>query len=221
MTSIVVFASGVGSNFRAICQAIREKTLAARVEALVCNVPGAGALSVAKEFGIRCLEIPERTPDRKRLRAEHEGLILGALSEIRFDWIVLAGYMRLLTPGFVKRFTDAERGCARIVNIHTSLLPAFSGVAGYAQALHYGAKVTGVTVHLVGDGLDDGPIVAQRALKIRDDDTVETLLERGLAVEHSLYAETLGKLFAGAWRVKGAEHARRPRIVFGEEVARG
>jgi phosphoribosylglycinamide formyltransferase-1 len=210
-TSIVVFASGKGTNFRALCEAATSDRLSARIEALVCDVPGAGAVEIAREFKIPAIEVSHRGLSR----SEHEAAVIKALSKHRSDWIVLAGYMRLFTPEFVARFQDAKTGVSRMVNIHPSLLPAFAGKDGYGQALRHGVKVTGCTVHLVGAGLDDGPIIAQRAFEIADDDTEERLRERGLKLEHELYVETLQRLMTENWRlVNDATGTGRARVVF-------
>lgn len=209
---IVVFASGRGTNFRAICAAAKSGALPARVSALVSNVRGSGARDIAREFGVPAIEAPHEG----HTRSSHEAAVLKALEGVSFEWIVLAGYMRLMTPEFVGRFWDAKLGAARIVNIHPSLLPAFPGKDGYAQALRYGVRVTGVTVHLVGAGLDDGPVVAQATLDVRDGDTEASLSERGLRLEHELYPATLARLLAEPWRLStGSVGAGRPRVVFG------
>lgn len=186
-TPIVVFASGRGTNFRAICQAVRDEILPATVQALICNVEGAGAIAVAKEFDIPAVVVP----NSGLMRSSHEEQIVKALSRFRFEWIVLAGYMRLFTPEFVRRF--------KMVNIHPSLLPSFPGKDAYAQALRHGVKITGATVHLVGAGMDDGRILAQAVLEIRDGDTEDSLTSRGLKLEHQLYVETLKRLFTGGF----------------------
>lgn len=215
--SLVVFASGRGSNFRALCEAVASKRLSARIEALVCNVAGAACVEVASEHGITVLEIESRG----RTREAHEAAVLGALEKIRCDWIVLAGYMRLFTREFIGKFHDPKSGVARIVNIHPSLLPAFPGVDAYGQALRYGVKVTGCTVHFIGEGLDDGPIVAQSVLDVRDDDTEATLSQRGLEVEHNLYITALRSLFERSWRVDGGPApGARPRVIFEPSFAK-
>lgn len=210
-TRIVVFASGRGTNFRAFCETSRAGKLSVEIVGLVTNVRGAGAVEVAREFDVPVIEVAHAGLTREA----HETAILEKLSRFKFDWVVLAGYMRLFTPSFIEKFIDKRRGAARIVNIHPSLLPAFPGKNGYAQAIAYGVKVTGATVHLVGAGLDDGPIVAQRVLEVRDDDTEESLSKRGIALEHELYSSALEKLLTKTWRVTdgGGSHGR-PRVCF-------
>src|SRR5207302_55193 len=135
-------------------------------------------------------------------REAHEEDVLRAIAEAEPDFIALAGYMRLLTPAFVAAYTH------RIVNIHPSLLPAFPGVDAQAQAVAYGVKVSGCTVHFVDENLDAGPIIVQRTVEVRDDDDAESLAERILAQEHIAYVEALVKLSMRAWDIEGR------RVVF-------
>lgn len=211
---IVVFASGRGSNFRALCEASQSGRLSARIEALVTNTSDAPVVGIAREFGIPLLEHSHRGLSREA----HEELVLKSLDAFSFDWIVLAGYMRLFSKKFIRRFWDQDLNTARIVNIHPSLLPSFPGTDGYGQAIRYGVKVTGVTVHLVSEGLDDGPIVGQAALDVREDDTEETLSARGRLLEHQIYVESLEKLLTKPWRVSSPQAGSHPegrgRVVF-------
>ncbi|MGZ8868468.1 MAG: phosphoribosylglycinamide formyltransferase, partial [Thermoanaerobaculia bacterium] len=130
-------------------------------------------------------------------RAAHEEAVLRVLDEARPDIIALAGYMRLLGASFIERYRN------RIVNIHPSLLPSFPGVDAQAQAVAYGVKVSGCTVHLVDEPLDAGPILVQRTVEVRDDDTAETLSARILVEEHKAYVEALVKMATRSWRVVG------------------
>ncbi|MBI3555144.1 MAG: phosphoribosylglycinamide formyltransferase [Deltaproteobacteria bacterium] len=217
LASVVIFASGRGSNLRVICESARLGKIPARIEAVVTNVPGSGANEVAREFDIPALEIDSKG----KTRETHEAQVLAALGGLdcaKIDWLVLAGYMRLLSPSFIKHFWAESLAAARIVNIHPSLLPSFPGVEGYGQALSYGVKLTGATVHLVGYGLDDGPIIAQRSLEISGDETLEGLQSRGLELEHSLYTEALANLLKGHWQMsRGSRSEGRPRMVFRQE----
>ena len=214
-SSVVIFASGRGTNLRAICEAVEVGKISARVEAVVSNVPGSGACEIAREFRIPTIEIDSKG----KTREAHEALVLAALEGVSPDWLVLAGYMRLLSPAFIQKYWDDSLSAARIVNIHPSLLPAFPGVEGYAQAIRYGVKVTGATVHLVTYGLDDGPIIAQKSLEVSARETAESLTARGLLLEHSLYVNALADLLSGNWQVsRGADADGRPRIVFNQEA---
>lgn len=203
-----ILLSGRGSNFLAIHRAIEGGEVPAEIAVVVSNRPGAAGLAAARERGLPTEVLSHRDePDR----AAHEARVIAALEEARVDWVCLAGYMRLLSPAFVGRFRH------RIVNIHPSLLPAFPGLEAQDQALQYGVRVSGCTVHLVDEGLDSGPIVVQRAVPVADDDTSETLAARILEQEHRAYPEALRRLLSEPWEVRGR------RLVFGRSpaVARG
>lgn len=190
-----ILLSGRGSNFLAIHEAIGRGEVPAEIALVVSNRPEAAGLAKARELGLPAIALPHR-PGRND-RAEHEAEVVRALEEAGVSWICLAGYMRLLSPGFVGRF----RG--RILNIHPSLLPAFPGLDAQRQALEYGVKVSGCTVHLVDEGLDSGPIVLQRAVPVADGDTAESLAARILAEEHRAYPEALRRLLTESWRIEG------------------
>lgn len=185
---IAVFASGSGSNFQAIVNAVKAGRLDARIELLVCDRPQAKVVERAQTAGVPVYTFrPKEYPSREAYEQE----ILVRLREKDIDLVVLAGYMRILTPVLV----DAYWG--RMINIHPSLLPSFPGLHAVRQALEHGVKVTGVTVHLVDGGLDSGPILAQRALDIRPEDTEETLSERIHPIEHELYPQVIQDIAAG------------------------
>lgn len=199
---LAVLLSGRGSNFGAIHEAIREGGLDAEIVCVISNRPDAAGLQRARDAGLTAHAIDHRAyPSRE----EHERAVIDLLEASTPDYIVLAGYMRLLSAAFVEGF----RG--RILNIHPSLLPAFPGVDAQAQALAHGAKVSGCTVHFVDENLDSGPIVVQRCVPVRDDDTVETLSARILAQEHVAYVEALQKLQRGAFSIEGR------RVVFSSD----
>jgi len=197
---LAILLSGRGSNFEAIHSAIATGALDARIVCVISNRPDARGLALARELGLVA-----HVFDHKRYptREAHEEDILRALAEAEPDFVVLAGYMRLLSPAFVAAFPH------RILNIHPSLLPAFPGVEAQAQAVAYGVRVSGCTVHFVDENLDAGPIVVQRAVPVRDDDTAETLAARILEQEHAAYVEALVKLSTMRWRVDGR------RVIFG------
>ena len=190
---LAVLLSGRGSNFLSIHQAIAAKELDAEIVAVITNRPAAPGIGKARELGYAVHVVDHRAfPDR----AAHEAEVLQLLERAQPDLIVLAGYMRLLGAAFVERWRH------RILNIHPSLLPAFPGVDAQKQAFDYGVKVSGCTVHFVDEHLDAGPIVVQRAVDVRDDDSAETLAARILEQEHRAYVEALGKLARG-WRIEG------------------
>lgn len=184
--------SGRGTNLRAILQAIKDGTLDAHASIVVTNDPAAKALSVAKEFGVRAVCIPSTGLSR----GDQEKQILEVLETESIDFLVLAGYMRILSESFLRSFRD-PRGFYRVVNIHPSLLPAFPGKSAYEEAFNYGVKVSGITIHLVDEKVDHGFILAQEAFPRFDDDTLSTFKARGLAVEHKLFPEVLQTLASG------------------------
>ena len=191
---LAVLLSGRGSNFAAIRQAIVEGTLAATIVAVVSNRADAGGVARAREWNLPVHVLDNRDyPNRNA----HEEAVLRVLDAANPDFITLAGYMRLLSPAFIARYVH------RIVNIHPSLLPAFPGVDAQAQALAHGVKVSGCTVHFVDEGLDAGPIIVQRAVPVRDDDSAETLSARILGQEHEAYVEALRILARGGYRIDG------------------
>ncbi len=194
MSRLGILLSGRGSNFLALHDAVLRGELPAAVVLVASNVESAPGLARARERRLPALAIPHRgEPDR----AAHEAKMIAALRDAGAEWVCLAGYMRLLSPAFVAAFPR------RIVNVHPSLLPAFPGVDAQAQALAHGVRVSGCTVHLVDEGLDSGPIVVQRAVPVRDDDSAETLAARILEQEHIAYPEAMRRLVAEPWEVQG------------------
>ena len=191
MKKLGVFASGRGSNFEAILKAIDRGELDAEVVAVISNKSSAGALEVARQWNIPAYHISIKQFDSQD---EFDYKLFAVLSEHEVDLIVLAGYLKLLSPKFTSRYRHP------ILNIHPALLPSFGGPGMYGGRVHqavldYGCKVSGVTVHLVDETYDTGPIVLQRCVPVMDDDTAETLAARVLEVEHKIYAEAI-KLFA-------------------------
>lgn len=183
---IAVFISGRGSNLNAIIQAIADKSLDAQIQCVVSNDPEAPGLLIAEQHGIKTFGLAHKGMKRR----EHEEKILEHLKQYEIDFVVLAGYMRLISPEFLQHFKD-DGGFYRVVNIHPSLLPSFPGVSGYEDAFNYGVKVSGVTVHLVDEELDHGTILAQVPFPRFPDDTLTTFSARGLSVEHALYPAVL------------------------------
>ncbi len=161
------------------------------VALVVSDVPGARALERARAAGIPTAVLPS---DRYATREEHDLAMAEAIREARADLIVLAGYMRLVSAAFVRAFPR------RIINLHPALLPAFPGTTSISDAVHYGVKVTGVTVHFVDEGLDTGPVIAQEPVEVGDGDTVESLAARIHAVEHLLLPATIRLIAAGRVR---------------------
>lgn len=182
---LAILLSGRGSNFAAIHDAIRRGSLDAAIVCVISNRPDAPGLQRARDAGLTTHVFDHR---RYPTREQHEEDVLRALAEADPDFICLAGYMRILSPAFVAAYPK------RILNIHPSLLPAFPGVDAQAQALRHGVKISGCTVHFVDENLDAGPIIVQRAVEVRDDDTVEALSARILEQEHLAYVEALQTL---------------------------
>ncbi|HEY0159767.1 MAG TPA: phosphoribosylglycinamide formyltransferase [Thermoanaerobaculia bacterium] len=195
---LAILLSGRGSNFQAIHEAVRSGKLDAEIVCVLSNRPDAAGIERAREYGYDAHILDHKSfPSR----AAHEEAVLSVLEAARPDYIALAGYMRLLSPPFIERWRN------RIVNIHPSLLPSFPGVDAQAQAVAYGVKVSGCTVHLVDEHLDAGPILVQRVVEVRDEDTAETLSVRILVQEHEAYVEALRVLARGV-RVDGRRVVR-------------
>ncbi len=177
-TVLGVLVSGRGSNLQAIIDAINAERLDAKIGLVISDNPGAHALQRIAGFNIPAVVI-----DRKKYstRQEFEEKLVAEFSLHHVDLILLAGFMRILSSYFISHFAG------KIMNIHPALLPSFPGLNAHQQALDYGAKVSGCTVHFVDEGMDSGPIILQEAVPVLDDDTVESLSERILHVEHLLY----------------------------------
>lgn len=192
---IAVFASGNGSNYEAMMRTFQEEGWTrGEVALVVCDRPGAYVLKRAEKWGTPSFTLSMKDyPDK----AAFETAILHQLKEFEIDFIVLAGYMRLLGPTLLNPYLG------KIVNIHPSLLPAFPGKDAIGQALRYGVQVTGVTVHFVDEGMDTGPIIAQRPVMIAKEDTYETLAKKIQAVEHELYPQVIKACVEGKVRFKG------------------
>ena len=183
---LAIFASGNGSNFQSIVDAIQNGTLKASVELLVCDKPNAFVIERARTEGIPYFSfLAKNYPDKETYELE----ILRKLKEHNVDFIVLAGYMRLIGNTLLSAYEQ------RIVNIHPSLLPSFPGKDAIGQAISAAVKVTGVTVHFVDAGMDTGPIIAQKAVEIADMDTAEDVSAKIHKVEHELYPATLQQIF--------------------------
>lgn len=182
MKNIAIFASGSGSNFQAIVDAIEVGKLHANLKLLVCDKPGAIVVERAKKADVPVYSFMAKQFASKK---EFEEAIYEQLKRYNVDFIVLAGYMRLIGPFLLEKYPG------RIINIHPSLLPAFPGKDAIGQAVSAGVKITGVTIHFVDEGMDTGPIIAQRAVEIADGETEKEVAEKIHAVEHVFYPETL------------------------------
>jgi phosphoribosylglycinamide formyltransferase 1 len=195
-----ILASGSGSNLQAILDAIRDGRLAAHARVVVCNRPGAGAIERAEAGGV-----PVEILDHRAFasRETFDARLVEILRARDVELVCLAGFDRLITPVFVEAFRD------RILNVHPALLPSFKGLHGQRQALEYGAKIAGCTVHFVDEKTDHGPIVIQAAVPVLEDDDEESLARRILEQEHRIYPEAIRLFAEGRLRIEG----RRVRIL--------
>jgi phosphoribosylformylglycinamidine synthase len=202
---VAILVSGRGSNLEAILRAIKDGELDATAHVVISSNPEALALHVARKYGVHAIAI-----DNKGLtRHEHERLLLEELSRYPIDYLVLAGYMRILSPQFLRKFQD-PRGFYRVINIHPSLLPAFPGAHAYEDAFQAGVRVSGITVHLVDEKVDHGPILAQETFPRLPDDTPESFKARGLAIEHRLYPAVLQEIARNGVQILPAQPLSGP-----------
>jgi phosphoribosylglycinamide formyltransferase-1 len=191
---VAVFLSGRGSNFAAMVRASRQAGANFSVRLVICDRKGAQGLKKADRFGIPAYHIsPKQFPDK----AAYENEICTHLERENIELICLAGYMRLVGPVLLARYPQ------RIMNIHPALLPSFPGLDAQEQALRYGAKISGCTVHFVDAGTDSGPVIAQRPVTVRADDNADTLGKRILRHEHRLYPWAIRQFFAGRLQIQG------------------
>ena len=191
-----VLGSGAGSNMQSVVDAIDAGTLDADVRLVLADVPDAKILDRARRHGIPCQYL-DCAPWKTKLEGQAEDRCIDLLRDAGVDTVVLAGFMRIVKPKFLAAFPN------RVLNIHPALLPAFPGIHSWTQALDYGCKVAGVTVHFVDAGTDSGPILVQKAVPVREDDTPETLHARIQEQEHLAYPEALRILAGGNYAIKG------------------
>lgn len=195
MTRIGILISGRGSNMVALADAVRDGRVPdAEIALVLSDHANAAGLQRARDRGLTTIAI-ERTGPTKSSREEHDRALVATLASHAVEIVCLAGYMRMLSGYFI----DAYRN--RILNIHPSLLPAFPGLDVHARVLEHGVKWSGCTVHFVDETLDGGPIIAQKIVPVRDDDTEETLAARVLEQEHQLYAEALALVVSGKYEI--------------------
>jgi phosphoribosylglycinamide formyltransferase 1 len=194
MKNLGILLSGRGSNFEAIAKNVASgKIRDARIAIVISSRPDAGGIAIARDLGIETLVLPSKG----KVREDHDREVVTALQQHKVDLVCLAGYMRLLSPWFVKQFPH------RILNIHPSLLPAFPGLEAQEQAFAYGVKVAGCTVHFVDEELDHGPIIVQKAISVLENDDEKTLAARILEQEHIAYSEAIDLVLNSNFRVVG------------------
>lgn len=199
MKRLGILLSGRGSNAGAIANSVASGRIEAEIAVVISNRDQARGIEIARERGLKTLTIPSKGLDR----TVYDRLLIEALQENRVDIVCLAGFLRLLSAEFIQAFPQ------RILNIHPSLLPAFPGLDAQHQALTYGVKVTGCTVHFVDEQLDAGPIILQSAVAVLDDDTVESLSARILDQEHRIYSEAIQLVLSGRYEIVGRQVKRR------------
>lgn len=198
--NIAIFASGRGTNFSAIARAVKKGRIPAKIALLVCDNPQARVIEKAQRAKIEVFLIERKDFASKR---DFEQRIIQRLEEAGVELIVLAGFMRLLSPELVQRYGQ------RILNIHPALLPSFKGVQGIMDAFNYGVKISGVTVHFVDEEMDSGPIILQEPVKIKEQDSLQSLEKKIHKLEHKIYPEAVRLFVEGRLKVE----ARRVRIV--------
>lgn len=191
---IAVLASGRGSNFKKLAEAVKDGKIKAEISMLITDRETAGAADIAKEFNINVCYLPfKKFPDRDAYDRE----IVSILKQEKISLVCLAGYMRIVTPIFVKAFEN------KIMNIHPSLLPAFPGLGVHKKVLEYGAKFSGATVHFVDTGVDTGPIIIQAVVPVKPGDTPKSLAERILKWEHKIYPQAVKWFTEGRIKIDG------------------
>ncbi len=186
MKKLGILLSGRGSNFESIARHVRDGSLAAEIAVVISNRPEAPGLETARRWGLNAVSLPSAGVKR----AEYDAQLVDVLRQHQVDLVCLAGFMRLLTPVMIQAYPS------RILNIHPSLLPSFPGLHAQKQALDYGVKISGCTVHYVVEEMDAGPILAQAAVPVLPGDTEDDLSKRILVAEHQIYFETLRDVLA-------------------------
>ena len=202
MTRLGILLSGRGSNFVAIANNIASGKLQAEIALVISNRPEAAGIAAAQARGLKTLVLPSTGLPRE----VHDRAVAQALRQAGVELVVLAGYMRLLSPWFVQQFPG------KILNIHPSLLPAFPGLEAQRQALDYGVQVSGCTVHFVDEHLDHGAIILQKTVPVLPGDDEHALAERILAEEHRAYSEAIAQVAAGRYRIEGRRVLLNPGV---------
>ncbi len=203
MKHLGILLSGRGSNFAAIAENINKGLIAARIAIVISNRAEAPGVEHARKLGLNAVVIPSKG----KVREQHDAEVIAALQQANVDLICLAGYMRLLSPGFVRAFPH------RILNIHPSLLPAFPGLDAQKQAFEHGAKISGCTVHFVDEFLDHGAIIVQHAVPVLDTDDDHTLAARILEHEHLAYTEAINLVLSGDFEIADRRVIRKSSLL--------
>lgn len=193
MKKLGILLSGRGSNFEAIARNIQSGALQAEISVVISNIPSAPGLETARAFGLKAISLPSKGVPRE----EYDRQVVELLQQYEVDLICLAGFMRILTPEFIRAFPQ------RILNIHPSLLPAFPGLHAQRQAFEYGVKVAGCTVHFVDEGLDSGPVILQATVLVEPEDNEEDLAARILREEHRIYTDAIRMILENRIEIRG------------------
>jgi phosphoribosylglycinamide formyltransferase-1 len=205
MKNLGILLSGRGSNFMAIADNVQRGLIPARISAVISNRPEAPGLDHARNLGLNAISIPSKG----KAREQHDAEVIAALKQAEVDLVCLAGYMRLLSPEFIRAFPQ------RILNIHPSLLPSFPGLDAQKQAFDYGVKVSGCTVHFVDEQLDHGAIIVQRTVPVLPADDDHSLAARILGQEHVAYTEAINLVLSGDYEINGRRVIDRRTTVDG------
>ncbi len=203
MKQLGILLSGRGSNFAAIAENIDKGLISARIAIVISNRAEAPGIEHARKLGLNAVVIPSKG----KVREQHDAEVIAALQSANVDLVCLAGYMRLLSPAFVRSFPH------RILNIHPSLLPAFPGLDAQKQAFEHGAKVSGCTVHFVDEFLDHGAIIVQHAVPVLDTDDDHTLAARILEHEHLAYTEAINLVLSGEFEIMDRRVIRKSSLI--------
>lgn len=203
MKQLGILLSGRGSNFAAIAENISKGLIPARIAIVISNRAEAPGIEHARKLGLNAVVIPSKG----KVREQHDAEVIAALQQAKVDLICLAGYMRLLSPAFVRAFPH------RILNIHPSLLPAFPGLDAQKQAFEHGAKISGCTVHFVDEFLDHGAIIVQHAVPVLDTDDDHALAARILEHEHLAYTEAINLVLSGDYEIADRRVIRKSSLI--------
>ncbi len=203
MKKLGILLSGRGTNFAAIAESVKQGRINAEISIVISNRAEAPGIEHARTLGLDARVLISKG----RQREEHDADVVAALNEKQVDLVCMAGYMRLLSPLFIRAFPN------RILNIHPSLLPAFPGLEAQKQAVEYGVKVSGCTVHFVDEHLDHGAIIVQRAVPVLDTDDDHTLAARILEQEHKAYTDAINIVLAGNYDIVGRRVVQRPKAM--------
>ncbi|MBN1872141.1 MAG: phosphoribosylglycinamide formyltransferase [Candidatus Omnitrophica bacterium] len=198
--NIAVFVSGNGTNLQAIIDAVKSGYIKARIAVVLSDRKDAHAMERAKKAGVETVFVD---PKAHKSREDFDSAIIDCLERREIELICLAGYMRLLTPAFIRRYRN------RILNVHPALLPSFKGLNGVKDALDYGVKITGPTVHFVTEDVDSGPIIAQSVVQVEDGDTEDSLREKVHKEEHKIYPKAVKDFVEGKLKLKGRRVVRK------------